>query len=148
MLTGLASWEPHHVVTLSHGRVDHGHTRANASCLWSVRGCTYSGVPHEGPKPYEFIGFGDIEGPKPYEFIGLGDIHDPKLYEFIRLGDIDGPCTLAALWEVISFFKGSDIGHFGGLGGPGGPGDRYGAIAITKPYEIYRVWGRSYHQII
>jgi hypothetical protein len=28
----------------------------------------------ELPKPYEFIGFGDIHGPKPYEFIGFGDI--------------------------------------------------------------------------
>ena len=27
-----------------------------------------------GPKPYEFIGFGDIHGPKPYEFIGFGDM--------------------------------------------------------------------------
>ena len=26
-----------------------------------------------GPKPYEFMGFGDIHGPKPYEFIGFGD---------------------------------------------------------------------------
>ncbi len=26
-----------------------------------------------GPKPYKFIGFGDIYGPKPYKFIGLGD---------------------------------------------------------------------------
>ena len=44
-----------------------------------------------GPKPYEFIGFGDIHGPKPYEFIGFGDIHGPKPYEFIGFGDIHGP---------------------------------------------------------
>ncbi len=31
-----------------------------------------------GPKPYEFIGFGDIHGPKPYKFIGFGDIHGPS----------------------------------------------------------------------
>ncbi len=45
-------------------------------------------VPGSGSKPYEFIGFGDIEGPKPYEFIGFGDTDDPKLYEFIRLAGI------------------------------------------------------------
>ena len=28
----------------------------------------------KGPKPYKFIGFGDIHGPKPYKFIGFGDI--------------------------------------------------------------------------
>jgi hypothetical protein len=38
-------------------------------------------------KPYEFIGFGDIDGPKPYEFIGFGDIDGPKPYEFIGFGD-------------------------------------------------------------
>ncbi len=42
-----------------------------------------------GPKPYEFIGFGDIHGPKPYEFIGLGDIHGPKPYEFIASRGMD-----------------------------------------------------------
>ncbi len=26
------------------------------------------------PKPYEFIGFGDIHGPKSYKFIGFGEI--------------------------------------------------------------------------
>ncbi len=40
-----------------------------------------------GPKPYEFIGFGDLHGPKPYEFIRFGDLHGPKPYEFIRFGD-------------------------------------------------------------
>ncbi len=25
------------------------------------------------PKPYRFIGFGDIHGPKPYRFIGFGE---------------------------------------------------------------------------
>ncbi len=29
--------------------------------------------PGPGPKPYEFMGFGDLHGPKPYEFIGFGD---------------------------------------------------------------------------
>ncbi len=33
---------------------------------------------HPGPKPYKFIGFGDIHGPKVHEFIGFGDIHGPK----------------------------------------------------------------------
>ena len=41
-----------------------------------------------GPKPYEFIRFGDIHGPKPYEFIGFGDLHGPKPYEFIGFGDL------------------------------------------------------------
>ncbi len=32
------------------------------------------GLPRpEGPKPYKFIGVGDIHGPKPYKFIGFGD---------------------------------------------------------------------------
>ncbi len=44
-----------------------------------------------GPKPCEFIGFGDIHGPKPYELIGFGDIHGPKPYEFIGFGDIEDP---------------------------------------------------------
>ena len=38
------------------------------------------------PKPYKFIGFGDIHVPKPYEFIGFGDIHGPKPYKFIGFG--------------------------------------------------------------
>ncbi len=39
-----------------------------------------------GPKPYKFIGFGDIYGTKPYKFIGFGDIHGTKPYEFIGFG--------------------------------------------------------------
>ncbi len=39
-----------------------------------------------GPKPYKFIGFGDVHGPKPYKFIGSGDVHGPKPYEFIGFG--------------------------------------------------------------
>ncbi len=35
------------------------------------------------PKPYKFIGFGDIDGPTPYKFIGFGGIHGPKAYKFI-----------------------------------------------------------------
>ena len=31
-------------------------------------------VRHNMPKPYEFIGFGDMYAPKPYESIGFGDI--------------------------------------------------------------------------
>jgi hypothetical protein len=42
------------------------------------------------PKPYQFIGFGDIYGPKPYTCIGFGDIYGPKPYKFIRFGDIHG----------------------------------------------------------
>ncbi len=38
------------------------------------------------PKPYKFIGFGDIYGPKPYKFIGFGDIDGPKPYKFIGFG--------------------------------------------------------------
>ncbi len=30
-------------------------------------------APKGGPKPYKFIGFGDIHGPKPYKFVGFGD---------------------------------------------------------------------------
>ncbi len=37
-------------------------------------------IPKLGPKPYYFIGFGDIYGPKPYYFIGFGDIYGPKPY--------------------------------------------------------------------
>jgi hypothetical protein len=33
------------------------------------------------PKPYKFIGFGDIHSPKPYEFIGFGDIPGPNPYK-------------------------------------------------------------------
>ncbi len=43
------------------------------------------------PKPYEFIGFGDIHGPKPFKFIGFGDIHGPKPYKFV----LDAACLLA-----------------------------------------------------
>ncbi len=35
------------------------------------------------PKPYKFIGVGDIHGPKPCKFRGFGDIHGPKTYKFI-----------------------------------------------------------------
>ncbi len=35
----------------------------------------------DGPKPYKFIGFGDMHGPKPYKFIGFGDMHGPKPIE-------------------------------------------------------------------
>ncbi len=42
----------------------------------------------EAPKPYRYIGFGDIQGPKPYKFIGFGDIHGPKPYKYIGFGDI------------------------------------------------------------
>ena len=49
------------------------------------------GVSSDGPKPYKFIGFGDIHSPKPYKFIGFGDIHGPKPYKFIGFGDIHGP---------------------------------------------------------
>ncbi len=35
------------------------------------------------PKPYKFIGFGDIHGPRPYKLIGFGDVHGPKPYKFI-----------------------------------------------------------------
>ena len=45
----------------------------------------------DNPKPYKFIGFGDIHGPKPYKFIGFGDIHGPKPNKFIGFGDIHGP---------------------------------------------------------
>ncbi len=45
------------------------------------------------PKPYKFIGFGDIHGPKPYKFIGFGHIHGPKPYKFIGFGDIRNPET-------------------------------------------------------
>jgi hypothetical protein len=35
-----------------------------------------------GPKPYRFVGFGDMHGPKPYKFKGFGDMHGPKPYKF------------------------------------------------------------------
>jgi hypothetical protein len=43
-----------------------------------------SGVFLSGPRPYKFIGFGDIHGLRPYRFIGFGDIHGPRPYKFIR----------------------------------------------------------------
>ncbi len=46
--------------------------------------------PARGPKPYKFIGFGDIHGPKPCKFIGFGDIHGPEPYKFIGFGDWPG----------------------------------------------------------
>ncbi len=51
------------------------------------------------PKPYEFIGFGDIQCPKPCEFIGFGDTQGPKPYEFIRFGDSHSPKP----YEIIGF---------------------------------------------
>ncbi len=39
----------------------------------------------DGPKPYKFIGLGDLHGSKPCKFIGFGDLHGPKAYESIRL---------------------------------------------------------------
>jgi hypothetical protein len=50
-------------------------------CLEAALGCLA-----RSPKPYEFIGFGDIRGPKAYEFIGFDDIHGPTPYEFIGFG--------------------------------------------------------------
>ena len=44
------------------------------------------GAAYLGPrvtKPYEFIGFGDMEVTKPYEFIGFGALEVTKPYEFI-----------------------------------------------------------------
>ncbi len=44
-----------------------------------------------GPKPYKFIGFGDMHDPKAYKFIRFGDMHDPKPCKFIGFGDMHGP---------------------------------------------------------
>ncbi len=58
----------------------------------------------EGPKPYTFIGFGDIYGPKPYKFIGFGDIYGPKPHKFIGFGDMQGPLEhsnlVGGLWPA------------------------------------------------
>jgi hypothetical protein len=43
-----------------------------------------------GPKPYKFIGFGNIHGPKPYKFIWFGNIHGSKPCKFIGFGNIHG----------------------------------------------------------
>ena len=43
------------------------------------------------PKPYKFIGFGDLHVPKPYKFTGFGDLHVPGPYKFIGFGDLPGP---------------------------------------------------------
>ncbi len=32
------------------------------------------------PKPYDFIGFGDMDVTKPFESIWFGDIHGPEPY--------------------------------------------------------------------
>ncbi len=49
------------------------------------------GASGSGAKPYEFIGFDDLDGPKPYEFRGFGDFYGPKPCEFIGFGDFYGP---------------------------------------------------------
>ncbi len=41
------------------------------------------------PKPYKFIGFGDIYGPKPYKFIRFGAMDVPKPYKSIGFGAMD-----------------------------------------------------------
>ena len=56
-------------------------------------------IDHHGPKPYKFIGFGDIYGPKPYKFIGFGDIHSPKPYKFIGFDDL---AALKAKIKIIN----------------------------------------------
>ncbi len=43
----------------------------------------------KAPKPYKFIGFGDIHGPKPYKFIGFGAMDATKPYKFIGFGAMD-----------------------------------------------------------
>ena len=53
--------------------------------LW-VLGKPTSLAVGDTPKPYKFIGFGDIYGPKPYKCIGFGDIYGPKPYKFIGFG--------------------------------------------------------------
>ncbi len=76
-----------------------------------VQDCVWSPA-IDGPKPYEFIGFGANAGPKPYQFIGFGAIDGPKPYEFIGFGAIDGPKP----YEFIGF------------GAPGG-----GGVCIPGP---------------
>ena len=56
--------------------------------LW-VLGKPTSLAVGDTPKPYKFIGFGDIYGPKPYKFIGFGDIYGPKPYKFTGFGQDD-----------------------------------------------------------
>ncbi len=53
-----------------------------------------SGTPSyiNGPKPYEFTGFGDIYGPKPYNLIGFGDLENAP--QQIRLKYPAGTQTL------------------------------------------------------
>ncbi len=57
-----------------------------------------------GPKPYGFIGFGDIHGPKPYKFIGFGDIRGPKPYKFRGFGDIHGEGR-SGFWPALPIAK-------------------------------------------
>ncbi len=49
-------------------------------------------------KTSKFTGFGDIRGrPKPYKFIGFGNIHGPKPYKFIGFGGRARPVFLPML---------------------------------------------------
>jgi hypothetical protein len=72
---------------------------------------------HSGPKPYKFIGFGDIHGPKPYKFTGFGDIHGPKPYKLIGFGDIHGPERQKHEFFELGVARSRGASHFGGVWG-------------------------------
>ncbi len=56
-------------------------------------------------KPFQFIGFGDINGPKPYDFIGFGAMDVTKPYKFIGFGDINGPKPGILIFQVFGRFS-------------------------------------------
>ncbi len=81
--------------------------------------------PRAGPKPYKFIGFGDIHGPTPYKFIGLGDIHGLWLVFNIAFRSLGGSRPPDPLVGGLPPPKPPAVGLGGGSspnGGSGGEG--------------------------
>ena len=61
------------------------------------------------PKPYKFIGFGDIHGPKPCKLIGFGDMHGPKPCKLIG----SARPSVGAVWAPIKTNNSSFLGPEG-----------------------------------
>ncbi len=64
---------------------DRGHAGGSAGLEGSrsgQTGCAWC------PKPYELIGFGNIDGPKPHQLIRFGNIYGPNAYKLIGFGNI------------------------------------------------------------
>ncbi len=61
-----------------------------------------------GPKPYKFIGFGDIHGPKPYKFIGFGPNRPPPS-QCSAGPRATGACPNGPLWSAKSLCPPLDV---------------------------------------